>query len=119
MLLGLVVWYNISNHPTIMVQALVRTKKKKKKHYALLRNKTKGKSRKCVKIWRKAIEEGVGEEEIGPLNISRFSLWFVGPLMVKQGENHRNPTFCQLMDHIATEPEFGGEILGFLSSGET
>jgi hypothetical protein len=117
MLLGLVVWYNISNHPTIMVQALVRTKKKK--HYALLRNKTKGKSRKCVKIWRKAIEEGVGEEEIGPLNISRFSLWFVGPLMVKQGENHRNPTFCQLMDHIATEQEFGGEILGFLSSGET
>jgi len=39
-----------------------------------LRNKTKGKSRKCVKIWRKAIEEGVGEEEIGPLNISRFSV---------------------------------------------
>lgn len=101
-----------------MVQALVRTKKKKET-LCFVEEQIEGKSRKYVKIWRKAIEEGVGEEEIGPLNISRFSLWFVGPLMVKQGENQRNPTFCQLMDHIATEPEFGSEILGFLSSGET
>jgi hypothetical protein len=36
---------------------------KKKKHYALLKNKTKGKSRKCVKIWRKAIEEGAGRRK--------------------------------------------------------
>lgn len=85
MLLGLVVWYNISNHPTIMVQALVRTKKKET--LCFVEEQIEGKSRKYVKIWRKAIEEGVGEEEIGPLNISRFSLWFVGPLMVKQGEN--------------------------------
>lgn len=60
-----------------MLQELLRTKKKETLCFV------EEKLRKCVKIWRKASDEGVREEEIGPLNISRFSLWFVGPLMVK------------------------------------